>query len=181
MKSLFIIFSLLLLIYMLWPGPTKIADFKPLPSSSKSTLAGDNIEQVPNVAGYFSDNYRGFAVPFYRKVYQNLSRLPFPPLRLNHPPEYSWNVIKKHTDSTYLEELIYPLRDSLYINGFEPFYEDSKPKFWGSTKFDADGQSFFTKVTLRFYPFGLAAKILVWTGIISSIYMLNTMSRKILV
>lgn len=179
--SIFSIFSFLLLIYMLWPGSTKIADFKPLPSSNKSTLAGDNIAQVSNVTGYFSDNFREFVVPFYLKAYQDLSRFPFPPLRLNHPPEYSWTVIKKHTDSTYLEELVYPLRDSLYVNGFEPFYPDGAPKFWGSTKFDADGQSFYTKTTLRFYPSKIITRILVWLGIITSIYLTFKLGKKILI
>ena len=178
-KKLFIAFAVLLLIYMIWPGPSKISDFKPLPSSGKSTLAGDNIEQVSNVAGYFSDNYRDFVVPFYRNVYQNLSRLPFPPLRLNHPPEYSWNVIKKHTDSTYLEELVYPLRDSLYVNGFEPFYKDGSSKFWGSSKFDASGQSFYTKTTLRSYPSSAIIRILVWFGITSSVFMIFRLGKKI--
>lgn len=180
-KKLFIFFSILLLVYMLWPGSTKIADFKALPSSSKSTLAGDNIAQVPNVAGYFSDNYRDLVVPSYRKVYQGLSRLPFPPLRLNHPPEYSWNVIKKHTDSTYLEELVYPLRDSLYVNGFEPFYPDGNPKFWGSSKFSENGQSFYTKTTIRYYPSKLIVRIFVWCGIISSIFLLFRLGKKILI
>lgn len=179
MKYLFISFSLLLLIYMLWPGPSKISEFNPLPHSSKSTLAGDTV-QIPNVAGYFSDNYREFVVPFYSANYQRQTRFPLPPLRLNHPPEYSWKTIKKHTDSTYLEELVYPLRDSLFVNGFEPFYEDGKPKFWGSAKFDVDGQSFYTKTTLRFYPSKSIVRILVWFGIITSIYLLFKMGRRIL-
>lgn len=164
---------------MIWPGPSKISDFKPLPTSSKSKLAGDTF-QIPNVVGYFSDNFRDFVVPFYSLDYWRLTRLPFPPLRLNHPPEYSWTTIKKHTDSTYLEELVYPLRDSLYVNGFEPFYSDGKPKFWGSAKFDADGYRWYTKTTLRFYPSKLIVRILVWFGIISSIYLLFRMGKKIL-
>ena len=166
---------------MLWPGPSKISNFKALPSSNKSTLAGDNIAQVSNVAGYFSENYREFVVPFYSSVYQEQTKLPFPPLRLNHPPEYSWTVIKKHTDSTYIEELIYPLRDSLYVNGFEPFYPDGNPKFWGSSKFDIDGQSFYTKTTLRFYPSKTATRILVWFGVVASIYLLAKLGKKILI
>lgn len=180
-KKLFVAFSVLLLVYMLWPGPIKISDFVPLSFSSKSTLAGDNIAQVSNAAAYFSNNYREFVIPFYSKNYQGLSHFPLPPLKLNHPPEYSWNVIKKHTDSTYLEELVYPLRDSLYVNGFEPFYSNGQPKFWGSTKFDADGQSFFTKTTLRYYPSGTIVRILVWFGIVTSIYLLFRLGRKILI
>lgn len=180
-KKIFLIFSGLFLIYMVWPGPSKISDIRPLPSSDKSTLAGDNITQVPNVAGYFSNNYREFVVPFYIKDYWQKSLLPFPPLRLNHPPEYSWTVIKKHTDSTYLEELIYPLKNSLYVNGFEPFYSDKTPKFWGSARFEVEGQSWFTKTTLRFYPSNLLVSIVVWLGIVISIYLSFKLGRKILI
>lgn len=166
---------------MLWPGPGKISDFKPIPSSAKSSLAGDNIAQVSNVAAYFSDNYRKFTVSFYSKVFQDLSHFPLPPLRLNHPPEYSWNVIKKHTDSTYIEELVYPLRDSLYVNGFEPFYPDGNPKFWGSTKFSENEQTFFTKTTIRYFPSQIIVRIIVWGGIISSSFLIFRLGKKILI
>ncbi len=177
-KKVFISFAILLLIYMVWPGPSKISNFKPLPSSDKSTLEGDTI-QIPNVAAYFSDNYRKYVVDYYQKNYQQNSHFPFPPMRLNHPPEYSWNVIKKHTDSTYLEELVYPLRDSLYVNGLEVFYEDGTPKFWGSTKFEIGANNWYTKTTLRFYPSKTTVRIFVWIGIISSVYLLAKMGKKI--
>ncbi|MBU1032083.1 hypothetical protein KKE03_04170 [Patescibacteria group bacterium] len=180
MKKLFIIFSLLLLIYMLWPGPGKISDFKPLPSSIKSTLSGDTVE-IPNVAGYFSDNYRQFVTSFYKSNYWQKTFLPFPPIRLNHPPEYSWTAIKKHTDSTYFEEFVYPLRDSFYVNGFEPFYENFEPKFWGSSKFEVENRSFYTKTTLRFYPSSKFTKFLVWLGVVTSIYWLFKLGKKIIV
>ncbi len=165
---------------MIWPGPARISDFYPLPNSTKSKLAGDNIAQVPNVAGYFSNNYREFVVPFYIKNYWQKSLLPFPPLRLNHPPEFSWTVIKKHTDSTYLEELVYPLKSSLYVNGYEPFYSDSTPKFWGSSTFSVDGGAWYTKTTIRFYPSSFFARILVWLGTITCIYLTIRLSKKII-
>lgn len=179
MKYLYIGFCFLLFIYMLWPAPTKIGDFKALPDSEKSTLEGDTI-QIPNVAGYFSNNFREFVVPFYRQNYQNAAHFPFPPITLNHPPEYSWIAIKRHTDSTYIEELVYPLRDSLYVNGFEPFYEDGSPKFWGATKFEIGPNNWFTKTTLRFYPSSLLTRLLVWLGITISLFFLFKLSRKIL-
>lgn len=180
MKKLYKLFCVFLLIYMILPGPAKIADFKALPNSDKSTLAGDNIAQVPNVAGYFSDNYRKFVTDFYARNYQGKTWLPFPPLRLNHPPEYSWNVIKKHTDGTYLEEFVYPLRDSLYVNGFEPFYEDQTPKYWGATKFGENGHSWETKVTLRFFPSTIFVRFLVWLGIVYSILLLYRLGKKVI-
>lgn len=178
MRLLFISFSVLLLAYMLWPGAERISDFAPLPSSVKSNLEGDTI-QVSNVSAYFSDNFREFVIPFYFNNFQDLSRLPFPPLRINRPPEYSWQVIKKHTDSTYLEEFVYPLRDSIYVNGYEPFYSDGEPKFWGSIKFEMPEGAFFTKVTLRYFPSTILSRILVWFGIIASLYWLYKLGRKI--
>lgn len=165
---------------MLWPGPDKISDFSSLSSSDKSDLPGDTV-QVPNVVAYFSNHYREFVVPFFMADYQKQAYLPFSPLRLNHPPEYSWKVIKKHTDNTYLEELVYPLRDSLYIAGFEPFYSDGKPKFWGSTKLDFMGHSWYTKATLRFFPSKAVFRLLVWIGITLSIYLLFRLGKRILV
>lgn len=178
-KKIFFIFSIVLLIYMIVPGPGKISDFSALPKSHKSTLEGDTI-QIPNVSAYFSNNFREFVVPFYSNNYQALSKLPLLPLRLNHPPEYSWIAIKKHTDSTYIEELVYPLRDSLYVNGYEPFYSEGMPKFWSSIKFEEGGNSWLTKTTLRFYPSSFFIRILVWIGIIASIYLLHKVGRKIL-
>lgn len=179
MKKIYFFFCVIFLIYLVWPGSAKISDFNALPSSTKSKLEGDTI-QIPNVSAYFSNNFRGFVVPFYLANYQKLSHFPFPPLRLNHPPEYSWKVIKVNTDSTYLEELVYPLRDSLYVNGYEPFYEDGSSKFWGSVKFETDQKEWFTKTTLRFYPSGLIVRLLVWLGIISSIFFLYKLGRKII-
>lgn len=179
MKKSFIIFSILLLIYMVWPGPNQISDFKALPNSDKSKLEGDTI-QIPDVVGYFSDNFRDFVVPFYLKDYQNLNHFPFPPLKLNHPPEYSWTAIKKHTDSTYLEELIYPLRSSLYVNGFEPFYSDGTPKFWGSTKLNEGKNLWYTKTTLRFYPSSLFVRLTTWLGICVCMLFLYKLGKKII-
>lgn len=180
MKYLFITFCSLLLIYMLWPGPSNVADFQPLPSSYKSRLEGDTI-QIPNVSAYFSNNYRSFVIPFYRQNYLTDMHFPFPPLTLNHPPEYSWVVIKKHTDTTYLEELVYPLRDSLYVNGMEPFNPDKTPKYWGAIPFDEGDHMWDTKVTLRFYNSSYWARILVWLGISASIALLYRLGRKIII
>lgn len=177
--SFFHIFSILLLLYMIWPAPSKISQFKALPTSSKSTLEGDTI-QIPNVAGYFSDNYREFTTNYYKNYFQKLSFLPFSPLRLNHPPEYSWIAIKRHTDSTYIEEFVYPLRGSLYVNGLEPFYEDGSPKFWGSVKFDEGGGQWYTKTTLRYYPSKILTRIIVWLGITVSLYFLLKLGKNIL-
>lgn len=179
MKYFYIIFSLLLLVYMLWPGPSKISDFKALPDSVKSTLEGDTI-QIPNVVGYFSNKFRSFVIPFYRTDYQNNTIFPFPPLRLNHPPEYSWVVIKKHTETTYLEEFVYPLRDSLYVNGFEIYRPDGSSIFYSVPRLEEAGKSWPAKVTLRFYPSNFFVRVLTWAGITIASAMLFKLGWRII-
>lgn len=179
MKKLYIAFCATLLIYMVLPGPSGISNFKPLPNSDRSTLAGDTV-QISNVTAFFSDNYRNFVVSFYYNNFRAKTWLPFPPFKLNHPPEYSWNIIKKHTDTTYFEEVYYPLRDSLYINGLEPFYEDGSSKFWGSVKLDEGKNLWFTKTTLRYFPSSFSIRIIVWFGISVSILFLYRLARKII-
>lgn len=178
-KKIFIFFSLLLLIYMLWPGSSGISDIKPLPDSAKSTLAGDTV-QIPNVSAYFSNLYRNFVIPFYFKNYWQSSHLPFPPIRLNHPPEYSWVVIKKPTDSTYLEEFVYPLRDSLYVNGLEMLNPDGSRIFYGAPLLEEDGRFWLTKITLRLYTSNIVVRIIVWFGMVISLWMLFQLSRRIM-
>ena len=72
---------------MLWPAPSKISDFSPLPSSVKSKLDGD-VWQVPDVVGYFSDNFREFTLPFYQSNYWSLVKLPKEYGRLSK----SWHI-----------------------------------------------------------------------------------------
>lgn len=178
-KFIFLFFSLILLIYLLIPGPSSINDFPALPNSAKSTLEGDTI-QIPNISAYFSDNYRLFTTNFYQINYKKLLLIPFPPIRLNYPPEFAFVAIKDQTKSTYLEEYVYPLRDSLYVNGYEPFYENGEPKFWGSVKADEGSGIYYNKVTLRYYPSPIWVRLIVWLGIIFSIFFVWKTGRRII-
>lgn len=178
-KIIFIFFSVILLIYLLIPGPSLINNFSPLPSSSKSTLEGDTI-QVPNVSAYFTDSFRSFVTNYYKDNYKNQVFIPFLPIRSNYPPEYAYSMIIDQTRSTYLEEFVYPLRDSLFVNGYEPFYENGKAKFWGSVKADEKNNIYYNKVTLRYYPSSFWVRLIVWFGIIVSISLIWKMSRRII-
>lgn len=176
--SLLGILSLFLLIYLLIPGPNSIQDFPALPNSVKSTLDGDTV-QVPNVSAYFSNNYRKGVTAFYNQFYQRRSLMFFPPIRLNYPPEYAFVAIKKHTDSTFLEELVYPLRNSLYINGFEPFEQSGGPRYTGAAKFVINGKTYETKMTLRYYPIPWYLRITVWVGINISFLVLIKVGKRV--
>lgn len=163
---------------MLLPGPNSIDDFPPLPDSTKSNLSGDTW-QVPNVAAYFSNQMRGFVIPYYYQMYKNLNTLPVPPMRLNYPPEFAFTAIKDQTHSTYLEEFLYPLKGSLFINGYEPFTQDGQPKFRGAARLDYEGKIYGTKTTLKLYPAPFWVKIVIWAGIVLSLYWLWKLGRKV--
>jgi len=179
LSILFVTGSLLLLVYLIAPGPKSVYVFPDLPEASRSTLSGDTVE-LPNIKAFFSDNYRESTIDLYQTGYLSLTQFPFKPLRLNYPPEFAFTAIKDQTQSTYLEELTYPLRDSLFINGLEPLNEDREPRYIGAIPFEVDGENYATKVTLRYYPSSLWARLLMWVGIVMSIYLLWVMSRRII-
>ena len=176
LKVIFVASSISLLVYLLMPVPLSVKDFSPLPGSAKSTLEGDTI-QVPNVSAYFSNNYRDRVMPFYLEDVRSLTKFPFGPLRLNYPPEFAFTAIKDQTHGTFLEELVYPLRDSLFVNGLEPFEKDGTSRYKGATLFDEGGKLFETKVTLRYYPSHAIVRIATWLGINISIYYLVKVAK----
>lgn len=178
-KIIFLSFSFVLLVYLLIPGPTSVKDFPALPNSAKSDLEGDTI-QVPNVTAYFTNSFRAFATVFYRNNYEMPVLMPMPSIKLNYPPEFAYTAILDQTRSTYLEEYVYPLRDSLYVNGYEPFNENGTPKFWGSVKADEKNMIYNNKVTLRYYPSNYLVRLIIWLGIVLSISFLWKVGRRII-
>lgn len=69
-----------------------------------------------------------------------------PTLLFNYPPENARTLIRDQTDSTFLQELVHPFRESWYINGYEPkIYLDRPP-------FEIDGVYYNQKIIIRQLP-----------------------------
>lgn len=139
---IFVIFNILALTYLLWPLP-QIPD---LPRSLKSTEEGDTV-QMKNVNGYFTDQNRAQVMSFYYQIYHH-------PLiiKLNHPPEKSKQIFRDTIQSYYLEELVIPFKQSLFINGFE--WENdvfTKPEKRITNKILVGEKVFKAKITTRTY------------------------------
>lgn len=168
-------------IYMLWPSPIyNIEDFAQVPNSVRSQLDGD-IWQVPNLKSFFSNEYREDVVSMYGNDYKNSSGFWFYPFILNYPPENAYKYIKDQTQSTYLVELYYPLRESLFINGMEPLDESTKePRYTGAVPFNVDGTIYETKVTIRYYPSPFFVRLATWFGISISLILLLNISKRVL-
>jgi hypothetical protein len=177
-KLVFVILSLFLFIYLTLPGPVSVLQFRPLPNSFKSQEEGDTI-QVPNVAAYFSNVYRDYATKLYRANFQELTLFPFPPIMINHAPEDAYDFIKDQTQSTYLEEYVYPLRSSLFVNGLEPLEQNGKPRYIGAIPFEVNNGHYDTKVTLRLYTSPLWARLIDWILINISVCLLYIYGKKL--
>jgi hypothetical protein len=174
----YLLFGLVLLIYLIMPGPTSVYVFPELPNSHKSNLDGDTW-QVYNLVGFFSNNYRNGVIAFYDQSFRNLTKLPFGPIHLNYPPEFAYTAIKDQTQSTFLEEQVYPLRDSLFINGMEPLNLDRSPRYEGAMPFEYENGVYDTKTTIRYYPSFRRTRLVVWAGIMISIWGLWRMTKKV--
>lgn len=182
-RAFLIIFFVLGLIYLWMPGADSIDHFSPLPASVKSDLDGDTW-QNPNIAAYFSDHRREFITNFYKNNFsKTLIDIPLPVISLNHPPEAAYRYVRDQQESTFLEEYIMPLRESLFVNGYEPEIENQilkrKADFVGNHIYFKE-KPYNSKTTLRFYPTSPLSKILVYIGIWTAGLILWRLAQKII-
>lgn len=172
-KILLIVLFIAGLIYLILPGPTMISDIPALPNSLKSTEPGDTY-QNPNNSAYFSNYFRKFVTGYYFNAFKSLSFGGLlPPIKLNHPPEEAFSYIRDQQTSTYLEEYLYPLRDSLFVNGYEPFNQNGKPFYKGITHILIGKTYYNTKTTLRIYHSQVISRVIVyilfWTILLAAL------------
>jgi hypothetical protein len=133
------------------------------PGSLKSDEPGDTY-QNPNNAAYFSNFRRQEVIGFYKDQfsYLNIFGFKIPPLNSNHPPEEAFTYIRDQQASTYLEQFAYPLRDALFVNGFEPFDESGKPYRQGATNIFTKEAFFDSKTTIRYFGSSVISRLLVY-------------------
>ena len=96
--------------------------------------------ETPLKRAYFTNYTREQVVAHYKNQFRYQSFI----LRLNYPPEDAQTIIRDQTRSTYLEELVHPLRESLFINGFQP--RVAKDDIWYK------GIHYEEKITVKYVP-----------------------------
>jgi hypothetical protein len=131
---------ILALTYLLLPSPVFP---QALPDAVLSEEPGDQ-RDPENFRAYFTDLPRAEVI----KHYQEQFKMPgvfgkLPSYRLNYPPEEAFTYVADQTLSNYLEEIVYPLRESIFVNGYEPKDDDDK--------ISVNGRPYFSKVTVRYY------------------------------
>jgi hypothetical protein len=139
-----------------------------IPSSSFPTPPNDAIRsqepadmESPLRRGYFTNYSREEVVSHYKKQFENqvVKNINLPTYRLNYPPEDAQFLIRDQTRSTFLEELVHPLRETLYINGFE--YQDK------TKKVGYKGVEYRQKIIIRYVPSNLILRLfIVFSGLL---------------
>jgi len=174
-KATFLLFRLLFLFYLILPSP----DFpEPLPGALISKEPGDT--ETPLRRAYFTDLSREEVLTYYQNQFINspFFGLPLPTYRLNYPPEEAQSLVRDQTRSTFLEEIVHPLRESIYVNGFEPKLDNEIIR--------EEGKKWRQKITLRYIPsspfirlvFGVATLVLIYVLAKDVWGILQTFKRK---
>lgn len=173
MKIKFVVITLLYLVgcvYLIIPTPAT----PDLSQSVRSTEPGDTW-QHPDQKGFYTNSDRKTVLAEMQSKYSShFLGLTLPSYRLNYRPEESFEMVRDQMKTTYLEEIVYPMRSSLFVNGYEP---ENAPVFAKLPKDKIpqlffDEVPYFSKVTLKPNNSSLAARLLVWTLIFPSIYLI---------
>ena len=145
-KLLFLIllvFGIGSFVYLVHPAP---AFPNPPPDSVQSKEDAD-IES-PFRRAYFTNYTREQVIAHYK----NQFRIQSFTLELNYPPEDAQTLIRDQTRSYYLEELVHPFRESLYINGF--IAQKPKDDIWYK------GIHYEEKITIKYVPSSIAVRLI---------------------
>ena len=138
---MFILFSIILLVYLSLPNP----EFPTPPSDAlQSDEPGDT--ETPLRRAYFTNLTRDEVMQHYKNEFKGSSffGIYLPTYRLNYPPEEAQTIIRDQTRSTFLEEIVHPFRESVFINGFEP--KDPKDAI------EIKGRPWRQKIIVRYVP-----------------------------
>lgn len=152
LKVFFVIVYFVLLGYVLLPTstyPYQIID------SVQSVEDADT--EDPLRRAYFTNFSREEVISYYESQLENFSlfNIKIPLLRLNYPPEDAYSIIRDQTRSTFLEEIVHPLRESFFINGFLP--KVAKDDIWYK------GVHYQQKITVRYVYSDLLVRVIATT------------------
>jgi hypothetical protein len=150
---------ILLLVYVFPKGP----EFPNPPADALQSKEPADTETLLRRA-YFTNFTRQEVMDHYKKEFGW-------GINLNYPPEESRTIIRDQTRSTFLEEIARPLRESIYINGFEP--KDEKDAI------NIEGKPWRQKIIVRYVPSSSLVRIIVVVlSYISTLVLVKEWQRK---
>ena len=142
----YVLFSLTLLFYVSLP------DYgfpEPISGSVQSKEPADM--ESPLRKAYFTNHTRAEVLEWYKSQfdYSTFGNIKLPTYLLNYPPEESQSIIRDQTRSTFLQEIVHPFRETVFINGYEPAADDDK------NKIIIDGTKWRQKIIVKYVPSNL--------------------------
>ncbi|EKD53126.1 MAG: hypothetical protein ACD_61C00145G0004 [uncultured bacterium] len=164
MKLKFIFISLIFLlgvIYLTAPSPV----LPDLSDSARSDEEGDTW-QHPDQKGFYSNLTRPEVLSdLQSKFVVRIGSFTVPSFRLIYRVEEAYELVRDQTKSNYLEEIIYPLRESMFVNGWEP---KKAPQNAGLApdeipEISLHGVPYDAKITMRPVFSPVWARLLIWT------------------
>ncbi len=131
--------------YLVLPSP---AFPPPPPGSFQSDEPADT--ESPYRRAYYTNLTRPEIMAYYDRSFRSIIPIQY---RLNLPPEDAYSVIRDQTRSSFLEEIIHPWRESLYVNAFVPV----KP----TEQININKVHYLNKVTVHYIPSHPATRLTV--------------------
>lgn len=159
-KVLFTLAGLVFVAYLIIPEPK----FPDPPAGSLQSGEPADIES-PHRRAYFTNLTRREVLRHYESQFRNLSGFSVPTYRLNYPPEDARFLIRDLTRSTFLEEIVHPFRESVFVNGFEP--KDPKDAI------EIKGQPWRQKIIVKYVPSSTAVRLVIAAFTLISIWVLS--------
>lgn len=156
-KSILFFAFIILCVYVYPPSP----DFPNPPSDFVQSMEPADTETSLR-RGYYTNLSRAEVIDYYEKKFNQGFNVYTP--RLNYPPEDAPELIRDQTKSTFLEEIVHPLRESIYINGFEPKTEEYA-QYYKGTRYNQ-------KIIIRYVPSEVWLRIVVLIGAFVTAYFL---------
>lgn len=164
-KVILIFVFIILFVYVAPKSP----EFPNPPTDFVQSMEPADIE-TPLRRGYYTNLDRNSVISHYEKEFNDIQ---FPHKvftvytpRLNYPPEDAPELIRDQTKSTFLEEIVHPFRESIYINGFEPKTEEYA-QFYKGIRYNQ-------KIIIRYVPSAVWLRIVVLIGaLVSSYFLIN--------
>lgn len=153
-KIVFALFGICLLVYLVWPAPhfpDTLWDY------TSSTEPAD--KETPLRRGYYTNLTREQLMSHYAKEFGWGERL-------NYPPEEAQTIIRDQTKATFLEEVVHPMRESIFVAGNE----------LGPNQgfFVVDGKEFKQKVIVKYVPSNVFTRVLIGLSALGLIWILGS-------
>lgn len=172
MKKIFLpafIIYLVGVIYLSLPSPK----YPDVTGGARSDEPGDTW-QNPNQKGFYTNMDRAAVLSDIQSQFRiKLGNVSIPNFRLNYRPEEAYTYVRDQLQSYYLEEIVYPFRESIFVNGWEPkkspIFSKVLPK--DIPEISLHGVAYNSKITLNPVNSSVWARILVWTLTFPTVYL----------